>query len=492
MAHHVLRALIAAAGLALVAMAVSGYLRQPSLLEEIRSDGVLIVATRLGPTTLYRTDDGPAGMDYDMASRLADRLGVDLRLIVAESRTEMYQALASRRAHIAAGALSISAERRDHFRFTPRYAQVDQHLVYHRGEAFPENPGELARADEARIRVAASSQGADRLRVLADGALPDTWDIHPDATTRELLYGVWTGNLDYTIVDSNELALNQSYYPELRVAFTFNEPQQLAWAVRRDGDDSLYGEVVDFLETIREDGTLASIRERYYGYLSGFDYVGARTFLRHVTERLPRYRDMFQQAGEEYGIDWRLLAAISYQESHWEPDAVSHTGVRGLMMLTQKTAERVGVSDRLVPDQAIVGGAQFFRWMLDRLPEQITMPDRRWLALAAYNVGPGHLEDARTITETQGGNPDRWVDVRRHLPLLSDPEWYTKTRHGQARGEEPVHYVRGVRRYYALLTRITDADRFRLDPERNPQERRPFTARDAGHVRLPDVLRALY
>lgn len=492
MAHHVLRAVIAIAGLVLVGMAISGQLRQPTLLEEIRSDGVLIVATQLGPTTLYRTDDGPAGMDYDMASRLADRLGVDLRLIVAESRTEMYQALASRRAHIAAGALSISDERRDHFRFTPRYAQVDQHLVYRRGQAFPANPQELARTTDARVRVAASSQGADRLRALAGGRLPDDWDIHPDATTRELLYSVWTGNLDYTIVDSNELALNQSYYPELRVAFTFDEPQQLAWALRRDSDDSLYHEVVDFLETIREDGTLASIRERYYGYLSGFDYVGARTFLRHVTERLPRYRELFREAGADYGVDWRLLAAISYQESHWEPDAVSPTGVRGLMMLTRNTAERVGVSNRVVPEQAIAGGAKFFRWMLDRLPEDITMPDRRWMALAAYNVGPGHLEDARTITETQGADPDRWVDVRRHLPLLSDPEWYTQTRHGQARGEEPVHYVRGVRRYYALLTRITDADRFRLDPERNPQERRSFTTRDAGHVQLPGVLSALY
>ena len=142
---------------------------------------------------------------------------------------------------------------------------------------------------------------------------------------------------------------------------------------------------------------------------------------------------------------------MGYQESHWNPDAVSPTGVRGIMMLTEATARQLGVEDRVDPRQSIFGGARYLRRIKRKIPERIAEPDRTWLALAAYNIGFGHLEDARILTQANGGDPDRWEDVREHLPLLADPKWHTRTRHGYARGGQPVHYVENIRYYYDVL-----------------------------------------
>ena len=182
-----------------------------------------------------------------------------------------------------------------------------------------------------------------------------------------------------------------------------------------------------------------------------------KRFLRHVRDRLPALRDHFKEAGLFYSADWRLLAAIGYQESHWRADAVSPTGVRGIMMLTRATARQVGVTDRLDPRQSIDGGTRYIRQIKAKIPRRIEEPDRTWLALAAYNVGFGHLEDARILTQRAGRDPDRWSDVKQYLPLLADPAWHKLTRHGFARGHEPVRYVENVRRYHDTLISIDSA-----------------------------------
>jgi membrane-bound lytic murein transglycosylase F len=153
-------------------------------------------------------------------------------------------------------------------------------------------------------------------------------------------------------------------------------------------------------------------------------------------------------------MDWRLLAAIGYQESYWNPQAVSPTGVRGLMMLTQPTAKHLGVSNRVDPGQSIDGGSHYIRTLIDKMPSPIKEPDRTWMALAAYNVGINHLEDARMITRRRGRDPNRWKDVKESLPLLSRRTWFKKTKHGYARGIEPVRFVTRIRAYYDVLVKI--------------------------------------
>lgn len=178
-----------------------------------------------------------------------------------------------------------------------------------------------------------------------------------------------------------------------------------------------------------------------------FDFVDVKAVHRRIDERLRPYVDAFQEAAEENEVAWTLLAAQAYQESHWDPLAKSPTGVRGMMMLTQVTAKEVGIDDRLDPIQSIQGGAVYLRRMLNRVEKWGVNEDAMAFALAAYNVGFGHLQDARKLTESDGADPNRWADVAERLPLLSDPEYFSQTRYGYARGSEPVRYVRRIRGY---------------------------------------------
>ncbi|UCE88185.1 MAG: membrane-bound lytic murein transglycosylase MltF, partial [Pseudomonadota bacterium] len=241
-------------------------------------------------------------------------------------------------------------------------------------------------------------------------------------------------------------------YPSLNVAFDISEPQPLAWAFPLSDDNTLYDAAEAFFEGLTVSGELDRLLERYYGHISKFDYAGTHIYLRHVNRRLPAYRELFERAASDNNLDWRLLAAVAYQESHWNRHAVSPTGVRGIMMLTQATAAHVGIQKRTDPEQSITGGAHYLRKLLDKVPAHIPEPDRTFFALAAYNVGYGHLEDAREITKQRGGDADKWTDVKENLPLLRLRKWYSKTRHGYARGNEPVRYVENIRSYYDILS----------------------------------------
>src|SRR5690606_33462217 len=263
------------------------------------------------------------------------------------------------------------------------------------------------------------------------------------------------GQIELTLVDSNELAMNQVYFPELRIAFDFSDSLPVAWAMAASEDDSLLQEANRFLREVAANGTLQRLKERYYGHVDVLGYVGAYTFARHLQQRLPRYEQIFRQTAQQHQLDWRLLAAIGYQESLWQPDATSKTGVRGLMMLTQNTAQAMGVANRLDPVQSIQGGGKYFAKIYANLSESIVEPDRTWFALAAYNIGIGHLADARRLAKAEGLDPDKWLDVQKILPRLAQKQWYSKTRYGYARGGETVHFVRNIRRYYDILNWVS-------------------------------------
>lgn len=418
-------------------------------LEQVKSSGQLTVLTRNSGTTYYEGPYGPTGLEYDLAKGFADELGVELRMEVASNVSEVLEQLRDLDADFAAAGLTATRKRQAWARFTPPYQHITQQLVYRIGTPRPDNLETLS----GTLEITSRSSHEEQLRKLKY-QFPDlTWQVNKDAESEELLTMVWEKQLDHTIADSNEIAINQRYYPELRVAFNITEPEPLAWAFPRMKDDSLYQAASDYITRIRESGELAQLIERYYGHLNSFDYVGTVTYLEHIEAKLPEYRKVFEYAAEEFQLDWRLLAATSYQESHWNPKAVSPTGVRGMMMLTTKTATEIGVEKRTDPVQSIRGGALYLRRMLDKLPARVQEPDRSWLALAAYNVGYGHLEDARIITQNRGANPDSWADVKESLPLLRKRKWYRKTRHGYARGNEPVIYVENIRRYFDLLVR---------------------------------------
>lgn len=426
-----------------------------SLLEEVKEQGELVVLTRNSPTTYYEGPEGPTGLEYDLASLFAERLGVQLRMVVPRNFNEIIPLVASRRFHFAAAGLTVTKDRRKRVRFGPAYQSITAQLVYRSGNGRPMDLNWL----NGRLEVIAGSSHVELLRELRQEHPNLSWFEKDRVESEQLLSRVWDRLTDYTIADSNELGINQRFYPELRVAMDLGDPQYLAWAFPLIEDTSLYNEAIDFFLEIRESGKLRQIIDRHYGHIQQLDYVGTRRYMRHIEERLPEYRPLFEAAGEVTEQDWRLLAAMGYQESHWDPAARSPTGVRGIMMLTLNTMRQLGLDNRLDPEQSIMGGARYVRQIKDRLPERITEPDRTWLALAAYNVGLGHLEDARVLTERNGGNPDKWVSVKRFLPLLSEKKWYEQTRYGYARGREPVQYVENIRGYYDILVWQTTSNR---------------------------------
>ena len=326
-------------------------------------------------------------------------------------------------------------------------------MVYRVGTPAPKSLDDI----QGELEVVANSSHAEQLAFLREKYPKLSYRENSKISSEQLLLKVWEREINYTISDSNEIAINQRFYPELRVAFDINTPEPLAWAFPPGKDRSLIKKANAYFEQLDSGGGLAKLLERYYGHVNKFDYVSVRRFMKHVKKRLPLYRKMFIDAAKESEIDWRLVAAVGYQESHWNPKAVSPTGVRGIMMLTQKTMAQLGISARRSNAKAsIEGGARYLSNVKSRIPKRIPEPDRTWMTLAAYNVGFGHLEDARLLTQSLGDNPDEWIDVKQHLPLLSQEKWHQKTRHGYARGHEPVRYVKNVRSYYDILVWLTN------------------------------------
>lgn len=426
--------------------------RPPTVLDEIHAVGELRVVTRDGPNTYFTSGDGPSGPEYELLQGFAEYLGVPLRLIVVRRAADVLPAVVSGKAHLAAAGLTVNSETERVVDFGPVYQQVTEHLVYRDGRRRPQTVRHL---HGKRLEVAS---GTSYVKTLArtQALHPDlVWTENPHANQTELLNRVAEGTLDYTVVKSNAFAIYRSFIPEIRVAFNLAEGESVAWAFAKRNDASLKREAERYFAKIRANGRLDQVLDYYYGHMPRIDYVGTRRFTRDVMRQLPAYQKQFAAAAERYSIDWRLLAAIGYQESKWDPDAVSPTGVRGLMMLTEQTAQTFGIEDRTDPHQSIRGGARYFAYLLRQLPKQIREPDRTWFALAAYNIGYGHMLDARRLTQSRGGNPDLWADVRPNVKLLAVPEFYEKTRHGFARGGETVHFVDNVRTYYNVLTWLT-------------------------------------
>jgi len=437
----------------------------PTELERIRQRGYLLVGTTYSPVAYYHgnsdgVDEHRSGLDYELARRFADYLGVRLKMRPSYNLADLFPKLQSGQVDLLAAGLAVTEKRSRAFRYAPRYYQVQQVVVYRKGDWRPRDLDDLK---EHPLTVVAASSHAELLRRLSK-AHPDLlWNETREYDNEELLRQVAEGEQPYTITDSTLLARNRQYYPELARAFTLTDPQPVSWLLRRDEDDSLLAATVEFFGKLRRDGTLTVLQEKYFGHVTQFDYVDTRSFMRAVENVLPNYQHLFEKYADTF--DWRLLAAISYQESHWDPRAKSPTGVRGMMMLTQPTAKAMGVANRLDPDDSIRGGARYLRKLINRVPDSIHEEEKIWFALAAYNVGFGHMMDARRLTRYQGGDADRWTDVKSRLPLLQKKRWIPKTRYGYARGGEAARYVDNIRRYYHSLRWVNERQQKQLAQE---------------------------
>ncbi len=434
-------------------------------LHRIQSKGELKVVTRNSPTTYYIDRDGPNGYEYALAGLLAADLGVELEVKSAFTLDGLFQLLERGEADLAAAGLTLTEQRSRLFPHSSPYYRLRPQVVYVAGTRRPLTVDELP---GRKIVVLADSSHVDELTRLRDeGAAELHWEEIDGADTMELLEMLDTGEAELAVIDSNEFDVQRSLYPRLKVAFDLlpDQEQDMVWYLAPGADNSRLQAYIDqFFLRLQADGTLEQLRDQYFGHSTGISRISSHTFNLNMRNTLPQYKDLIRQVAREYQMEWQLLAAIAYQESHWDPLATSPTGVRGLMMLTLPTAKEIGVSDRLDPLQSLRGGARYLKNLKRRLPASIEEPDRGWFALAAYNIGLGHLEDARVITQRQGGDPNRWQDVLERLPLLQKSSHYRKTRYGYARGVEAATYVQNIRHYHNILNWQDISDNKPLPP----------------------------
>lgn len=413
--------------------------------------GVLRAATINSPTTYYEGQAGATGYQYELVKGFADALGVELEIDVHSSTSGTLGAVRRGRAHVSVGGVVITPKRQRRYQFTHPVIDVVPQLVYRRGSRRPRNAGDV----EGKLLVPAGSESAEYLQTLRKTWPNLQWEETEEFDVEALLVKVAEGEIDFTVGASDVIAINKRYYPKLRVAFDLSRPQNVAWAFRLQEDRSLFNRAQHYLSSVSE-SDINRLRDRYFGHVKHVNYFGAMKLAQHVETRLPKYRRVFEKAAAKYELDWRLLAAIGYQESHWDSAAVSPTGVRGIMMLTRQTAEFLNVQNRRDPAQSIMGGARYIRRLIDLIDADVPEPDRTWLALSAYNLGYGHLRDVRKLTELRGGDSRRWIDVQENLPLLTQPRWHKKTRYGYARGHEARTYVGNIRTYYDMLVYLLD------------------------------------
>ena len=416
-------------------------------LEEIQAHNKIIMGTINGSLTYTFDGASHSGFDYELGLEFAKYLNVELQVKEFDTLTDLFQALDDKEIDFIGAGLTLTDKRTKKYRGAPPYYYVSQKVVYYKGTY---RPREMSDVTEP-IGVLKNSSHEEALQRLAK----DLPDLKINVLTKDdqesLLQKVADKKIKYALVDSSTLAQKQRYYPVLAEAFTIAENRPAAWLINRGQDNAIYSAMIEFIGDKYQDQTIAKLTEKYFGHVEEFDFVDTKIFLKRIESTLPQYEALFKEYATDE-IDWQLLASISYQESHWNPKAQSPTGVRGMMMLTRDTAKFVGVQNRLIPKQSIEGGAKYLSQLLKRLPESIPDDERIWFALASYNIGYGHLMDARRLATMRKQNPNSWADVKENLPLLHQKKWYKKTRYGYARGKEAQHYVNNIRQYNKTLT----------------------------------------
>ena len=413
----------------------------------------LVVITRYGPTSYRKDTNGEqSGIEYDLAALFADYIHAKLRIVVADRFSDIIPALVNHQVHLAAAGLTITPLRQNQIFYGPDYQTVTEQAAYNSDTTEPIHS--ISDLIGKRIEVVAGSSYIEHLKALKQKYPALQWIEKPKLETEELLARLDSGETDVVIADSHIIKLTQNYFPNIAAGVAIAGDEELAWAFPKDTDPQLMMQAHNFFKQIKQDGTLKRLLDRYYGHIARLSREDREAFLRAINLDLPKFRKYFQEAQEYTDVDWRFLAAIGYQESHWDPFATSPTGVRGLMMLTEDTADHMGVTDRLDPKQSIVAGAKYFVMMRDALPNDIAEPDRSWLALASYNTGMGHLEDARVLADRLKMDPDSWTDLKKTLPMLSRPQYASQVKHGYARGGESVIFAENIRNYYDILMRF--------------------------------------
>jgi membrane-bound lytic murein transglycosylase F len=432
-------------------ISISESANNSTLLDKIRAKKRLDVVILNSPTVYYMGPEKERGFEYELISEYAKEIGVDLNLTIVYSINEAIQKSREGVGDITVASISKTQDTKKEFVFGPQYYTTQELLIcnnslYKKG-IFPRDIDDLAGLN---IVVAKDTSYETTMSKLSTNVNNLNYVATAKYSTEQLLELTYQKKIDCTVVDSNIFMINQRYYPELLRTLVLNDKKKLAW-VLREGDDSLKKSLYEWLNNYEYLGKMSELKEFYYSFLEMFDYYDTKVFYKRLRSRLPKYKKYFLDAEEKYNIPWVLLAALSYQESHWNPRATSYTGVRGMMMLTKTTAKQMGVKNRLSAKESIYGGAKYLSMLEKNFPKEVKGKNRWAFTLAAYNVGMGHIHDAQTLARKLNKNPYSWSEIKKVLPLLSQKKYYKSLKYGYARGEEPVRYVNSIQHYLDMI-----------------------------------------
>lgn len=432
-------------------------IEEKSLLDTIKERSVLNVVLLNAPTTYYIGPDGPSGFEYDLLNAYAKSIDVDLNITAAHTVKEALEYVGKENIDIISASLTKTPHREELYNFGPSYFEVQEQVVCYRGmlgtAKFPRDVEDL---EGLEIVVGENTSYYETIESLINDGFDINVSVTSEYSTEELLEMVSNNQIDCTIADSNIYSNNLKYFPDIAMAFTISGREQLAWILPQSST-KLEANMYSWLNSFVQSGKMTQLKDHYYSYVLFFDYYNTKMFYKRVESRLPKYESYFKSTSTKFGIPWTLLAAVSYQESHWNPKAKSFTGVRGMMMLTLHTAKLLGVTNRLDPQQSIIGGTRHLKQMIKNVPEGVKGEDRLKFALASYNIGPGHIQDAMTLAKKLGLNQNVWSDLKIVLPLLSQKKYYRSLKFGYARGSEPVKYVEAIYNYKSILDKLVDA-----------------------------------
>lgn len=416
--------------------------------DRIQKIGTITVITRNNAHCYYTYRNQEMGFEYELAQAFADYLGVRLEVKVCKSWNELLPSLDEEKGDFVAASMTIIPSRLELADFSNEYLSVQQMVITHKDNLQVNSLEDLV---GKTIHVRGLTSYGERLKKLKENLRDIKIQFHHNVSTEEIIEDVAKGKIDLTVADSNVALLNRRYYPDIRIAFPIGEPQSLGWAVKK-GEGVLLDKINTFFDKIKKDGTFDDIYKRYYAYVEKFDHLDITKFKERIKARFPKYEHIIRKASDKYGFDWRLIVALIYQESQFNPMARSFTGVKGLMQLTLPTAQDMGIKNRLDPEQSIMGGVKYLHELYG-LYDQVQDLDRLLIALAAYNVGNGHVLDARKLASKMQLDPNKWSSLEKTLPLLSNRRYYKNTQYGYCRGSEPVFHVQSILTYYDILKR---------------------------------------
>lgn len=417
--------------------------------ERIKKSGVIRMITNNSLNAYYIYNGKPTGFEYDLAVEFAKYLNVELD-IVTPGWNNMFSYLETDKGDFIASGLAITHQWLEKVNFSIPYQTIRQHIVHHKLVFGPKNREDLT---YRTIHVSRGTAYHTRLEQIKNSGIDFNYILHDNITPEELIRMVNHREIKFTVAVNNIAYLNQRYYPDIRIGIPIQEKQSLAWAVKKE-DGQLLEQMNKFFLYANESGILQRVTNKYYANIEDTDPFDLRAFHKRIRTRLPKYKKIIMEESAKYGLDWKLVAAVIYQESHFNPNARSFTNVRGIMQVTTVTAQEMGIQNRLNPHQSIKAGIKYLDKMVHNFEYFDDDYEKLLFALASYNVGYGHVQDAMILAKNMDLDGTKWQNIKQTLPLLSKPKYYKKTKYGYARGWEPVQYVDRIVTYFDILKQI--------------------------------------